>query len=306
MNAQEGLELNHEILAEKYRPVKKKIHESGNEQAFDYSNRMYRALSWLKRAEQMKEEEDIDLAFIVYWIAFNAAYGEYENPKEIVRDERKKEKEKMKLFLNKIVECSLKGGKKGIMQDIFHTLKAKQKMMAVLKNIHIDEQFWHELPNNYSDVQRIDTVKKNVEKRVITGLPQRMMGAEKGGRMDIEKLMRDTFYNLYTLRNQIMHGGATLRSSVNRRQIEDGLEVIAYFVPRIINVMLEHPNPSHYSYWGRLAFPVYEKEMRDEVRQRKDSPKPEKQDKIETTGEPIPNNTIGDKIKTWLSSFYTR
>ncbi len=39
-----------------------------------FNLRMRRALSWLARAEQ--ERDDPDAAFIFYWIAFNAAYAE--------------------------------------------------------------------------------------------------------------------------------------------------------------------------------------------------------------------------------------
>ena len=42
--------------------------------------RMRRAVSWLGRAEQ-EREQDHSAAFIFYWIAFNAAYG-----KELPRD----------------------------------------------------------------------------------------------------------------------------------------------------------------------------------------------------------------------------
>jgi len=37
--------------------------------------RVHRALSWLDRAEQFEEQEDVDGQFIFLWIAFNAAYA---------------------------------------------------------------------------------------------------------------------------------------------------------------------------------------------------------------------------------------
>lgn len=36
------------------------------------SLRVHRALSWLKPAES---EDDLDVKFILYWVAFNAAYA---------------------------------------------------------------------------------------------------------------------------------------------------------------------------------------------------------------------------------------
>ena len=38
--------------------------------------RLRRALSWLGRAEKEYTVEDFDAAFIFYWIAFNAMYGQ--------------------------------------------------------------------------------------------------------------------------------------------------------------------------------------------------------------------------------------
>ena len=45
-----------------------------NTRTSDLGLRMRRAISWLQRAEQ--ESDDPDAAFIFYWIAFNAVYGE--------------------------------------------------------------------------------------------------------------------------------------------------------------------------------------------------------------------------------------
>ena len=41
----------------------------------DFRLRIHRSLSWLQRAEQAKQEQDIDSQFIFLWISFNAAYA---------------------------------------------------------------------------------------------------------------------------------------------------------------------------------------------------------------------------------------
>ncbi|MFT4746222.1 MAG: hypothetical protein ACI8XG_000292, partial [Congregibacter sp.] len=45
-----------------------------------------------------------------------------------------------------------------------------------------------------------------------------------------------------TLRNQIMHGGATLNSNVNRSQLNDGVNLLGKLVSIIIVVMMDNPH----------------------------------------------------------------
>ena len=56
----------------------------------------------------------------------------------------------------------------------------------------------------------------------------------------------------YTLRNQLMHGGATWRSSVNRNQIRDGAAILADVVPRVIHLLIVNPEED----WGEPCYPV--------------------------------------------------
>ena len=49
------------------------------------------------------------------------------------------------------------------------------------------------------------------------------------------------FDRLYVLRNQLVHGGATWNSQINRAQIEDGVAILGTLVPLILAVMMERP-----------------------------------------------------------------
>jgi len=57
---------------------------------------------------------------------------------------------------------------------------------------------------------------------------------------------------IYTLRNQLMHGGATWNSSVNRDQIRDCRSLMGKLVPVVIEIMLDHPE----TLWGDACYPV--------------------------------------------------
>ena len=52
---------------------------------------------------------------------------------------------------------------------------------------------------------------------------------------------------IYTLRNQLVHGGATWGSSVNREQMRDCTNFMAKLVPLVIEIMMDHPE----TLWGR-------------------------------------------------------
>ena len=60
------------------------------------------------------------------------------------------------------------------------------------------------------------------------------------------------FDRLYVLRNQILHGGATWNSSVNRSQVRDGAAIMGFLVPAFVKVMMDHPDEP----WGKNYYPV--------------------------------------------------
>lgn len=62
------------------------------------------------------------------------------------------------------------------------------------------------------------------------------------------------FERLYTLRNQVLHGGATWNGSVNRVQVLHGAAIMSELVPAIISVLIDHPEQD----WGRVAYPRVE------------------------------------------------
>ena len=57
---------------------------------------------------------------------------------------------------------------------------------------------------------------------------------------------------IYTLRNQLVHGGATWNSKVNRRQVHDATRFMGHFVPTIIEIMLDNAD----CLWGEPCYPV--------------------------------------------------
>ena len=66
---------------------------------------------------------------------------------------------------------------------------------------------------------------------------------------DTDRVLYEVFVRLYTLRNQLMHGGATWNSSVNRAQLRDGRALLARVM---LGVMMDHPT----RFDGKPFYPV--------------------------------------------------
>ena len=85
--------------------------------------------------------------------------------------------------------------------------------------------------------------------RLYTREPERAL-VEK----DTAVFLKILFDRIYTLRNQLMHGGATFGSDLNREQVRDACRILKKLVPAVIHIVMEHPNQP----WGDPCFPPVE------------------------------------------------
>lgn len=60
------------------------------------------------------------------------------------------------------------------------------------------------------------------------------------------------FNRIYTLRNQLIHGGATWNGAVNREQMRDCVNLLSKLVPLVIELMMDSPD----TLWGNACYPV--------------------------------------------------
>ncbi|MGM0905564.1 MAG: hypothetical protein ACQEVQ_03420 [Pseudomonadota bacterium] len=72
------------------------------------------------------------------------------------------------------------------------------------------------------------------------------------GQQDTVTILSTIMDRLYTLRNQILHGGATYASNVNRNQVKDGCKLLGAIVPLIIDLMMATGT----EVWGSAAYYV--------------------------------------------------
>ena len=72
------------------------------------------------------------------------------------------------------------------------------------------------------------------------------------GKRDTVTVLSVVMARIYTLRNQIIHGGATWKSQVNRDQLRDCVKLMGKLVPLIVEIMMDHPE----TIWGDGCYPV--------------------------------------------------
>ena len=190
--------------------------------------RVRRALSWLERAE--KEEGDDDAAFIFYWIAFNAAYAR-DGPHVPDSTERHR-------FAD-FFEMVLPLDRDNTVYDAIWR-RFPNSIRVLLDNKFVFQPFWnHHAGRGHDDWERSFEGSK---RRVRATLAQR----------DTQVVLTTVFDRLYVLRIQLMHGGATWRSSVNRDQVRDGARILAFLVPLFVDLMMSRPDID----WGPPDYPV--------------------------------------------------
>lgn len=183
------------------------------------SLRIHRALSWLNRAEQA---DNSDSRPIFLWIAFNAAYTT-----DIDEQRRLSEQETFKSFLEKL--CSLDTSHS--IEKLVWTRVLWQHTCAAGQPIRIPE---------------------------LLGPPEHLNGKSASPAASVQPLQHSPavlgvlFNRIYTLRNQLVHGGATWNGSVNRNQLRDCCNLLGKLVPLIILLMLDNPD----TLWGEACYPV--------------------------------------------------
>lgn len=210
----------------------KEIHRLKRENYSDeFSIRIHRSLSWINRAE--KNDEDLDARLIFYWIAFNAAYSEIQFSSSF-NSERRVYRE----FFEKILKYDE--------SEIIYNAIWKEfsgSIRNLLNNQFIFGPFWN-FQNGHEGFE--DWEQKFSESKSIA-----LKALQNKNTLTILEILFD---RLYTLRNQILHGGATWNGKVNRSQVTDGQSIISFLIPHFLEIMMDNQNEN----WGKLSFPVVE------------------------------------------------
>lgn len=192
------------------------------------SIRVHRALSWLNKAEQCRDD---DSAFLFLWIAFNSAYAQDFEQKSSFG-----ERGLFQEFLSKLVELDNQQQLSAIVWEQY-----SGPIRCILDNEFILQAYW--------DYQagRIDQESwKQARSKAKVAANQAL------SQNDTASVLSIVFARLYTLRNQMIHGGATFGSSANRQQLRDCTSLLQHLVPTLITIMMN----SKQAMWGDPVYPL--------------------------------------------------
>lgn len=192
--------------------------------------RIHRSLSWLGKAQERLAADDRDMAFQSLWIAFNAAYA-----REIDGRTMSTDRSDFQAFLNYV--CMLDAEKRvsALIWKEFSGL-----IRSLLNNRYVFQSFWDFHNGKISEIAWLEEFEKSRKKANMSLAMQ-----------DTSSVLLVLFDRLYTLRNQMIHGGATYGSSANRYQLKDACRILEALQPVILMIMQENADKD----WGRPYYP---------------------------------------------------
>ena len=196
----------------------------------ELSLRIHRALSWLDRAEQSADDPDVQ--FILLWVSFNAAYAQ-----DVASAIAPTERTRLTEFLTQLCRVDKKAFSTLLWTDFSGSIR------VLLDNPYVFQPHWdwrNGLISEADYLARFASAQRTAEKAL--------------GTESTVTLLEIVFHRLYTLRNQLVHGGATWRGEVNRDQVRDCVSILGRFVPLVIATLMDHPEEN----WGPVHYPVVE------------------------------------------------
>ena len=202
-----------------------------------FRTRIHRSLSWLRKADSFTEESDLDMKFICLWIAFNAAYG-----KSLpALDHGCSEKYAFKSFIEKIISLDSVNLLASVVCG-----KYAMRISFLVENKFTFQKYW----DFTKGVEEASDWKRSLSASVKKYNDCRIS-------MDVSTILSIVFDRLYVLRNQLMHGGSSCGSKLNRETIDDAVGFLSDLIPSMLLVMMMNYKKDHD--WGELFYvPVKE------------------------------------------------
>jgi len=222
--------MSNQLLVGQYDELKQALRAHRDNFTQVHSTRLHRSLSWLKAADEQLQAGNVDQGFINLWISFSACF--YIEGEESIAP-----------FIEKLVALD---DQQRIYACLWNEYSGSVK--ALIKNPYVFAEFWQ--------AQRLKGEQKESGDKVNTwraGFDQSSVEALNClSRKKVAPLFSIVLDRLYVLRNQVLQGGATYQSQVNREQVGDGVVLLSNIMPIIISIMLNSSEED----WGEIAYPV--------------------------------------------------
>ena len=194
--------------------------------------RVHRAISWIGRAETC--ECDNDARFIFLWIAFNAVYADEREFQTVSPSERA-------AFVDYFGKLVMHDYERRIYNALWQRFSGPVR--TLMNNRYVFNPFWqyHNGIEGFANWdERFSMASRSFANAFQVG--------------DTVRVLKFVFDRLYVLRNQLVHGGATWNSGINRNQVRDGAAILAFLMPVFVELMMDNPHEN----WGQPFYPVVE------------------------------------------------
>lgn len=210
-------------LRRSWKPHKERL----NGQAAEHPTtiRFHRACSWLQRAEQATKD-DLDLALLSQWVAFNALYGQWDHDaREPLADN-----ECWRHFIERMLDLD-KGS-----HVVDALVENKPLVMSIFEDEFLSRYFWQEPCG-----KRASQSKK-------TMYDARTWFIQGNWLLILDRL----FERIYFLRCQLVHGASTFNGSLNRTAIRHCSQAMDHLMRAFLLVWINFGSDKD---WGIMCYP---------------------------------------------------
>lgn len=200
----------------------------------DTALRMHRVCKWFEEGQALRQGGHLDMACIACWVGFNALYARWGEPETFE--------------LTRIKACL----------GTLHRLDKEEFLLgfALMEKKRIEAIFNHPFLSHYLWQERLRAGDGHDAELDLTEFVQGNDALRWLREGRLLRLLEGLLGRVYVLRNQLVHGGATPGSKVNRTQIELVGPVLENFLAAVIQIQIHAEN--QFEDWGRVPYPVVE------------------------------------------------
>ena len=174
--------------------------------------RLHRCFSWASRISEHQENDSIDEAFLCAWVAFNSLFARIDGDS----NEFLPEKESMASFMDLLLSIDRQDKLKSFLDE------SEWQMEEILQCKFLQQSFWKSLDGNDQ------VVLKNWNKDSFKYF------RKKGDTVLLQQVLR----GIYVMRNQLIHGGSTHGSQMNRSTLMLCLYVLEPMLNCFIDILI--------------------------------------------------------------------
>ena len=191
----------------------------------------------MEHARVARSAEDPDSTFTLCWIAFNAAYAKARKPHDAQKEFEK--------YFRRLLRSD-----RGTVRDAI-CRRFSEPVEKLVDNVFLFEPFWDHMNERADDEAEEADAKWSRDFKKESATVREAL--EDSSKFDVS-VLAILFRRLYTLRNQLVHGGATWGSRLNRYSVESGARIMEDLLPIFLRLMRENPDEDwgHPPYWAGL------------------------------------------------------